>query len=515
MRTYVGLFALAALVTVLVTPLVERLGRRLGAYGNPREVQQDRAVPRLGGLAIFVASLACWGVLLLIPNTVRDLFLSQRWMLGALMAPASLVLLLGVYDDLAGAKPWQKLLVETAAAAMLWWAGFRIGTFPILGYSLHNVLSFLLTALWIVAVTNSLNLIDGLDGLAAGISLFVTLSVFFVSLLQGNHFVCTLTITLAGALLGFLKFNFAPAKIFLGDTGSLFLGFSLAALAIQTSQKSSTLLAIVVPFVAFGLPLFDTALAVVRRFLSGRPVFVADLDHIHHRLVRNGLTPRLAVLALYALAALFSLGSLLILRSVANLIAMVAVLAGVFAWFLTSQLQYEELSELNLYVARAMNSQRRVLANQILIRKASRQAEASATLEESWQVMAETLEALDFDGAACRILTWPNGAAPSLNPWQRPGLRDSSECWSASIPLRPGGKSRAELEIRRGLAKDRLLFQFSSLLDTLIPSFEKQLRLRYEAAGLSRDQAAVTEPALSAAKDRRYRPQARAATGNK
>ena len=211
MRTYVGLFALAALVTVLVTPLVERLGRRLGAYGDPRGAQQDRAVPRLGGLAVFVASLACWGVLLLIPNTVRDLFLSQRWMLGALMAPASLVLLLGVYDDLAGAKPWQKLLVETAAAAMLWWAGFRIGHFPILGYDLDNVLSFLLTALWIVAVTNSLNLIDGLDGLAAGISLFVTLSVFFVSLLQGNHFVCTLTITLAGALLGFLKFNFAPA----------------------------------------------------------------------------------------------------------------------------------------------------------------------------------------------------------------------------------------------------------------------------------------------------------------
>src|SRR5206468_12349035 len=176
-----------------------------------------------------------------------------------------------------------------------------------------------------------------------------------------------------GALLGFLRFNFAPAKIFLGDTGSLFLGFFLAAVAIQTSQKSSTLLAIVVPFVAFGLPLLDTALAVVRRFLSGRPVFVADLDHIHHRLVRNGLTPRLAVLALYALAALFSLGSLLILHSIANLIAMVAVLAGVLAWLLTSQLQYDELSDLSLYVARAMNSQRRVLANQILIRKASRQ----------------------------------------------------------------------------------------------------------------------------------------------
>ena len=285
--------------------------------------------------------------------------------------------------------------------------------------------------------------------------------------------------------------------------------FFLAAVAIQTSQKSSTLLAIVVPFVAFGLPLLDTALAVVRRFLSGRPVFVADLDHIHHRLVRNGLTPRLAVLALYALAALFSLGSLLILRSVANLIAMVAVLAGVFAWFLTSQLQYEELSELNLYVARAMNSQRRVLANQILIRKASRQVEESATLEESWQVMAETLEALDFDGAACRILTWPNDAAPSLDSWQRPGLGNSSECWSTSIPLRAGGRALGEIEIRRGLAKDRLLFQFSSLLDTLIPSFEKQLSLRYEVAGLSRSET------MDVRRNAPLASQARAATGSK
>jgi UDP-GlcNAc:undecaprenyl-phosphate GlcNAc-1-phosphate transferase len=503
------LFVLAALLTVLITPLVERLGRRLGAYGRARQDQPERAVPRLGGLAIVLASLICWSVLLLIPNEVRARFLSQGGMLGTLMLPATLVLLLGVYDDLAGAAPWQKLAVETLAAAMVWWSGFRIGRFPILGYNLHSVPSLLLTALWIVAVTNSFNLIDGLDGLAAGISLFVTLSVFFVSLLQNNHFVCTLAITLAGALLGFLKFNFAPAKIFLGDTGSLFLGFFLAALAIQTSQKSSTLLAIVVPFLAFGLPLLDAGLAVVRRFLSGRPVLVADLDHIHHRLLRKGFTPRLAVLALYALAALFSLGSLLVLRSVANLIALVAVLAGVFAWFLTSQLQYEELSELNLYVGRAMNSQRRVLANQILIRKASRQVEESATLDESWRVVAGTLEALDFDGAACRIWAWPHRAAPWLAPWQRPGRRESGECWSALIPLRAGAQALGELEIHRGLSKERMLFQFSSLLDTLVPAFEKQLRLQYQAAGLTRSET----PASRA--DASQPARAPAATGNK
>jgi UDP-GlcNAc:undecaprenyl-phosphate GlcNAc-1-phosphate transferase len=384
---------------------------------------------------------------------------------------------------------------------MVWWAGFRIVSLPILGHRIHSpLLSLVLTALWIIAVTNSLNLIDGLDGLAAGIAFFVTVCVFVVSLIQGNYFVCTLAITLAGALLGFLRFNFAPATIFLGDTGSLFLGFFLATLAIHTSQKSSTLLAIVVPFVAFGLPLLDTALTVLRRFLSGRPLFVGDRDHIHHRLLQSRLTPRVAVLGLYALAALFSLGSLLIVHSTGNLIALAAVLAGASGWFLTSQLHYEELSELNVYVSRAMRSQRRVLVNEILIRKASRQLEVSSALEESWRALVEAMEALDFDGVTCQLSRWPNDSAPLLAPWSRSGEKESKDCWSVSIPLRAGEEALGELQLWRALNKDRLLFQFSSLLDTLVPPFEKQLKRRYDAeeASPAVAQSVRPSPALQA-----------------
>lgn len=365
---------------------------------------------------------------------------------------------------------------------MVWWAGFRIVSVPIVGYRVHNPLfSLMLTVFWIIAVTNALNLIDGLDGLAAGIAFFVTVSVFVVSLIQGNYFVCILAITLAGALLGFLRFNFAPATIFLGDSGSLFLGFFLASLAIHTSQKSSTLLAIVVPFVAFGLPLMDTSLTVIRRFLSGRPLSLPDHDHIHHRLLQNRLTLKVVVLGLYALAALFSLGSLLIIQTTGSLVALVAVLAGASAWFLTGGLRYEELSELNVYVARAMQSQRRVLANQILIRKASRQLEEATSLEGSWQVLASTLEALDFDGVMCQLSQWPHGRAPSLSGWSRCGEESSNECWSVSVPLRAGEKALGELQLWRALSRDRLLFQFSSILDTLIPPFEQQLKRCYEA----------------------------------
>src|SRR5579863_7703334 len=454
MRTYVALFTLAAIVTLVVTPYIAALGRRVNAYGGPHADRESRRIPRLGGLAIFLAMLTSLGSLLLVPNSVRTMFITHATVLALIIVPATLVLVLGMVDDLVGATPWQKLGVEVLAAGLVWWSGFRIGHLPFLGYRIALPLSLAITVLWIVAVTNSLNLIDGLDGLAAGISLFATLSVFFVSMLQENIFVCTLTITLAGALLGFLKFNFAPAKIFLGDTGSLFLGFLLAVLAIQTSQKSSTLLAITVPFLAFGLPLIDTALSVVRRFLSGRSVFKADLDHIHHRLLQKGLTPRVAVLLLYGLAALFSLGSLLILHSTANIIALIAVLAGIFAWFMTSQLQYEELSELNVYVARAFNSQRRVLANQIMIRKVARQLEECKGLEETLRLLGEALDALDFDRAECLFNEWPDGthAAPLALPvWERPGAPHLSRCWRASVPLRSNNETIGALEVFRDL----------------------------------------------------------------
>ena len=482
MRTYLGLFILAVLFTLLLTPLIRALGRRVRAFGRKHDGRDQPQIPRLGGLAIFLATLAAWGVLLLIPNTMRARFLSEWRILLALWVPGTLVLVAGAYDDVAGATPRQKLLVETLAAAMVWWAGVRIVSLPLIGYRVQSpLLSLMLTAFWIVAVTNSLNLIDGLDGLAAGIAFFVTGSVFVVSLIQGNYFVCILAITLAGALLGFLRFNFAPATIFLGDSGSLFLGFVLATLAIYTSQKSSTLIALVVPFVAFGLPLLDTSLTVVRRFLGGRPLFLADRDHIHHRLLQNRLTLKVVVLGLYGLAALFSLGSLLILQSTGSLVALVSILAGASAWFLTGGLRYEELSEVNVYVARAVQSQRRVLANQILIRKAAKQLEEARSAEGSWQILVSTLEALDFDGVMCQLSPWPSHRPLSLSGWSRRGEWCSNQSWSVSVPLRAGEKVVGELQLWRELSKERLLFQFSSLLDTLIPPFERQLRGCYLA----------------------------------
>jgi len=294
LRSYLGLFFVAAFSTWLLMPPVMTLGRRVRAYGQARDKGEFILIPRLGGIAIFLAVLASTSALLIVPNSLRAV-LQADWRLGLkLLIPASISLLIGLYDDLKGATPRQKLAVEIGAAAAAWWLGFRMTAVPILGFPIHSrAVAFSLTVLWIVAVTNSLNLIDGLDGLASDVAFLATLALFIVSLMQGNHLACIFTIALAGTLLGFLRFNSPPAPIFLGDTGSLFLGCVLATLALNASAGSPDLLASVVPYVALGLPLLDTTLSVVRWLLKGKSIFARDCDHIHHRLVakKQGYRP--------------------------------------------------------------------------------------------------------------------------------------------------------------------------------------------------------------------------------
>ncbi len=475
MRTYLALFILSALCAWLLTPLVTRLGHRLKAYGAARNGTKE-AIPRLGGLAVFGAVLMAWGLLSFYDNSVARNFRQEISTLVLMLVPGIVILLLGVYDDIFQASPWQKLLVQSLAAGMAYWGGFKIVSIShVLGPGPHNaLLTFGLTWLWIVGVTNAFNLIDGMDGLAGGVAFFVTIPVFLMALFSNAVLACVLAITLAGALVGFLRYNFAPAKIYLGDTGSLFLGFMLATLAIHTSHKSTTLLAVVIPLAAFGLPLLDTMLAVVRRFLQGKPIFGADREHIHHQLLRRGLSKRSVVLVLYGLAALFALGSLLIMGT-GHTAALIVVLVGVSAWFVNRQLRYDELAEFNVYVSRALRSQRQVLANQILLRKAAQEMAAAETVASLWERMTTALALVDFDSARCGVLANPDWNGGRQLRWRRDGIRDDDPVWSVTIPLADDGAAFGELEISRFIGKQRLLFQFSSLLDTLVPAFEARL----------------------------------------
>lgn len=308
-------FLLALLVTAVLTPLVRRAALAQGIVDTPsaRRVH-TRKIPRLGGIAIVVGFYVPLLALFALDTGTAKIFFHSPRMVGGLVSGSMLIAGLGLYDDLVGAGAKTKLLVQALGATAAFAGGLRIDALnlPYLGNLEMGIFALPVTILWIAAIVNALNLIDGLDGLAAGVAFFACLTNFVVAYLTQNILIALITGTLAGSIIGFLIYNFNPAKIFMGDSGSMFLGFVLACASLlgAGTQKSPTLIAILVPLLALGLPIMDMLFAIARRFLERRSIFSPDRAHIHHRLVDLGLTQRRAVLLLYGLSMLFTAASL-------------------------------------------------------------------------------------------------------------------------------------------------------------------------------------------------------------
>jgi UDP-GlcNAc:undecaprenyl-phosphate/decaprenyl-phosphate GlcNAc-1-phosphate transferase len=309
---YLALALIAAGFALVATPPIGALARRLGAVDMPgaRRVHAH-PVPRLGGVALFLAGLTALYVTPLVGVRVLDSLQARGWHLGWLLAGALVTVAAGAIDDVHGLPPLPKLGLQILAAgvALAGGYGLRGVTNPFGGgYVEFGALGAFLTLTWIVTITNAFNLIDGLDGLAAGVALIASATLFAVSLAEGRTDAACLWATLGGALVGFLCYNFNPASIFLGDSGSLLLGYLLGVLSIQSLQKGATAVIVLVPILALGLPLMEVVLTLLRRtFFSGvASIFHADREHIHHRLMGQGMTHRRAVLTLYAVCVAFS-----------------------------------------------------------------------------------------------------------------------------------------------------------------------------------------------------------------
>lgn len=319
----------AVWLALLLTPATVALARQLGAVDEPdqRRVHSGR-IPRLGGLAVFAAFVGALVLGLIADRLLVDVFWGNKWPWGWLLGGALVVVACGAADDVWTLGPVPKLCFQLLAGFMVLAAGrgIELVTNPLTGSSVAlGILAIPVTLLWVVGITNGFNLIDGLDGLAVGVALIASGTLFLVSLLGGRVEVALLAVTLAGALAGFLYYNFNPASVFLGDCGSLLVGYLLSVLSIQASQKGTTAIVILVPILALGLPIMDALLAMIRRLLRAlhvvRPderlneyrflvvgpaaLFRADRDHIHHRLLAMGLTHRRAVLLLYAVCLAF------------------------------------------------------------------------------------------------------------------------------------------------------------------------------------------------------------------
>jgi UDP-GlcNAc:undecaprenyl-phosphate GlcNAc-1-phosphate transferase len=296
---------LIALVVVYVsTPLVKRLAFRFRALDDPDERKvHNRLMPRLGGLAIYLGFTMA--VLLTQPltNTIWGLLLG-----------GTLIMLLGVIDDIKGLSPRTKLAGQVVAAIILVASGIRVSflTNPFEGMLLLESLAIPVTLLWIIGITNAVNLIDGLDGLAAGTAGIAAVTMAVVTFLEGLTSVAVLALILGAALLGFLRYNFYPAQIFMGDSGSMFLGFNLAALAILGLTKGTTVISLFIPIVILGIPIMDTLFAIVRRFFNRKPIFHPDKQHLHHCLLNMGLSHWQTVVAIYLVNVCLGISAVLL-----------------------------------------------------------------------------------------------------------------------------------------------------------------------------------------------------------
>ncbi|HEY3216962.1 MAG TPA: MraY family glycosyltransferase [Candidatus Eisenbacteria bacterium] len=296
--------ALAALaVTLMATPVTMSIARRSGALDRPgpRRIH-DRPVPTLGGLALALAVLGVMWLGYALPGPARQL---DSHPLRGLTLASLVMLALGVVDDLRRLSPWAKLGGQALAALVL--AGFGFGipalTNPFGGQLVTGVYNLPLTVAWVLIVTNAINLIDGLDGLASGVVLITSVTLWYVGRTHSDFYVMFLTAPLIGATLGFLRFNFPPARVFMGDTGSQFLGLLMAAVSLVENRKGTATITLLLPLVAMGLPIADSVIALTRRLTHRQPPLRGDSGHIHHRLLRLGFSPRSALIVLWYLCA--------------------------------------------------------------------------------------------------------------------------------------------------------------------------------------------------------------------
>jgi len=343
MLILLDLAGLAFLFSIVMTPYIRDAARRLGMVDHPDQRRKLHAepIPRVGGIVIALGYLVSFSFVLIAPY--RNVGFNIPTVVPralTLMPAAGLIFLIGLWDDLAGLRPWQKLVGQVVAAGLAMTAGVRINFLQ--WHELSFWLSIPITIVWLVGCANAFNLIDGLDGLAAGVGLFASLTTLVAALLHDNLHLALVTAPLVGCLLGFLIYNFNPASVFLGDSGSLLIGFLLGCYGIMWSQKSATFLGLTAPMMAMAIPLLDVALSVVRRFLRNQPIFGADRGHIHHRLLARGLTPRRAALCLYMICAAGAALSLLQDRAHSRVGGVIILLFCTGAWIGVQHLGYAE-----------------------------------------------------------------------------------------------------------------------------------------------------------------------------
>jgi UDP-GlcNAc:undecaprenyl-phosphate GlcNAc-1-phosphate transferase len=410
----------AFLISLVLTPICRDVFRSYGVVDRPDQTRKVHRypIPRVGGLAIAASYLLAY---VLVRPEEGSALAQQLSLVWKLLPGATLAFAFGLLDDLFDLRAWYKLAGQLAAAGLAYWSGVRI--LSVADTSMEAWWNLPLTILWLLACMNAFNLVDGLDGLAAGVGLFATLTVFAAAMMQHNMVLAVATFPLAGALLAFLCYNFNPATIFLGDSGSLLIGYLLGCYAVIWGNKSATLLGMTAPLMALSIPLLDVILAVIRRFLGRQPIFTADRGHIHHRLLDRGLTPRRVVLVLYGLCGLAAAFSLL--QGVVHSFAGALIL--LFGVFVLLGIQYLGYAEFDLAGRLLFSGEfQRTVGAQLDLRKFRAGMAAAITPADCWDLIREACRKFGFQQA--RLCLGGEIYDYAANEAEVPG-------WTVRVPL--------------------------------------------------------------------------------
>ncbi|MEZ5399636.1 MAG: MraY family glycosyltransferase [Bryobacteraceae bacterium] len=411
--------AVSFLTALALTPIVRDLFRRWNLVDQPdggRKVHKS-PVPRAGGIPIAVSYLLAYAAWMALSGEPGPVPADRLPFVVRLLPAAGIIFLTGLLDDIATLAPWQKLAGQAIGAAAAVWAG--VGIRSVAGFDLSEPWATAVTVTWLIGCTNAFNLIDGLDGLAAGMGLFSTLTIFTAALLQKDGALMLATLPLCGSLLGFLRYNFNPASVFLGDSGSLLIGFLLGCYGAIWTQKSATMIGMTAPLMAMAIPLLEVALSVVRRWLRGQPIFLADRSHIHHKLLDKGLTHRNVVIVLYLVCGIYAALSLLASAAGLRSRGFVLPLFAVITWWGIRHLGYVEFG----LASRAVfgGGLRRMLHQQIALQTLRSAIREASNVAECWRGLAESAREFGFTGVEARLhfrsFHWSQDSAGQAN-WQ-------------------------------------------------------------------------------------------------
>jgi UDP-GlcNAc:undecaprenyl-phosphate GlcNAc-1-phosphate transferase len=456
------------LCCLILTPLIRRWSRTFGFLDQPNSPRKlhGSPIPRTGGIAVVAAYFAATGLLLLSP--LRGAATVNLPLIVRLLPAVGMIFAIGLLDDLMGLSPREKLIGQATAACLAYWGGVQV--LGIQGHPFPGDWGLLVTVVWLVACANAFNLIDGVDGLSAGIGLFATFTILAAALLQKNAVLALATAPLLGALLAFLRYNFNPASIFLGDCGSLTLGFLLGCFGAIWSQKSATLLGMVAPLVALAVPLLDTGLSIVRRFLRRQPIFGSDRNHIHHRLLDRGFSPRKVVLVLYAVCGIAAACSLLASMTQNRFDGLLLVVFCVAAWIGVQMVGYVEFDTARHLVLGG--TFRHILNARLFVTGFQRKVAAATTAEEYWEIIRDA--GREFECAQVRM-----ALRGEISEERRHEAKALQQCCTLRIPLPGDGYVNFQFPVEASVRHAIAISSIAEILQhTLTPRPPFNLRSR-------------------------------------